>query len=375
MSEYQYYEFQAVDRPLSGGDRQALRDLSTRARITATSFTNTYEWGDFKGDPAHLMERWFDLHLYLANWGTRRLMIRLPKRLVDLRRLEDFLGEIDWVTVRVAGEHLILDITRDEVAPGDDWDDGSGWLAALSPLRADLLAGDLRLYYLLWLTAVEAEDVEADSLEPAPGIGPLTGPLRAFADFFGLDRDLVAAAAEKVCESSTISPNAARQVISSLSDRERTELLLRLHEGELHLAGELRAMVRARGASGDPSPNAARTVGELKSRALAIRLARERDDAARAAAEQRRQAAEAATAREARLLAIARRGEGVWRDVEGEIARGSASAYDRAAILLFDLQAVAGERGTMSEFTKRLQSIRERHARKSRFIERLAELG
>jgi len=50
-SEYQYYEFQAIDRPLGEADRKALRDLSTRARINATSFTNAYEWGDFKGDP------------------------------------------------------------------------------------------------------------------------------------------------------------------------------------------------------------------------------------------------------------------------------------------------------------------------------------
>jgi hypothetical protein len=77
MSEYQHYEFQAIDRPLSEADRQALRDLSTRARITATSFTNSYEWGNFKGDPAKLMERWFDLHLHFTNWGSRRLMIRL----------------------------------------------------------------------------------------------------------------------------------------------------------------------------------------------------------------------------------------------------------------------------------------------------------
>ena len=78
MSEYQYYEFQTIDGLLSESDRQALRGLSTRARITATSFANAYEWGDFKGDPAKLMERWFELHLYLANWGSRRLMIRLP---------------------------------------------------------------------------------------------------------------------------------------------------------------------------------------------------------------------------------------------------------------------------------------------------------
>ena len=43
MSEYQYYEFQAIDRPLGGADQEALRALSTRARITATSFTNSYE--------------------------------------------------------------------------------------------------------------------------------------------------------------------------------------------------------------------------------------------------------------------------------------------------------------------------------------------
>jgi len=51
MSEYQYYEFQAIDRPLDASAREALRALSSRARITATSFTNAYNWGDFSGDP------------------------------------------------------------------------------------------------------------------------------------------------------------------------------------------------------------------------------------------------------------------------------------------------------------------------------------
>jgi hypothetical protein len=69
VSEYQYYEFQALDRPLGEEDRKALRTLSSRARITATSFTNSYEWGNFKGLRDELMARWFDLHLYLANWG------------------------------------------------------------------------------------------------------------------------------------------------------------------------------------------------------------------------------------------------------------------------------------------------------------------
>src|SRR5260370_3823735 len=161
MSEYQYYEFQAIDRPLGEAEREALRALSSRARITATSFTNHYEWVDFKGDPKKLMDRYFDLHLYLANWGARRLMIRLPKRLVDVSRLDCFMRDVEWVEVSEKGDNLILDICRDEVEPDvDDWDDGSGWLAALAPLRTDVLSGDLRLLYLLWLAAIETEGID-----------------------------------------------------------------------------------------------------------------------------------------------------------------------------------------------------------------------
>lgn len=376
MSEYQYYEFQAIDRPLTEADRQALRALSTRARITATSFTNAYEWGDFKGDPAKLMDRWFDLHLYLANWGSRRLMIRLPKRRVDLGRLDGFLGEVDCVKVRVAGENLILDIVRDEVESDEDWDDGSGWLAALAPLRGDVLADDLRLFYLLWLTAVEADAFEADEPEPMPGIGPMTGALEAFAGFFGLDPDLVRAAAERTAGARPISPNAVRKVIAALSDDEKTELLMRLFDGEPHVAAELRAVVRDRPAPGtDASSTPARTVGELRSRARAIRLARERAKAEKAAAERRRQAEEAAKARRVRLDMIARRGESVWREIETEIERRNATGYDRAASLLLDLRAIAEERGMIKDFARRLRAIRERHARKERFIERLAAMG
>src|SRR5208282_34710 len=247
MSEYQYYEFQAIDRPLGEADRNALRALSTRARITATSFTNSYEWGDFKGDPAKLMERWFDLHLYLANWGTRRLMIRLPKRLVDRRILDGFLGGVDCAELRAAGENVILDIVRDEVE-FEDWDDGSSWLAALAPLRAEVLAGDLRLFYLLWLTAVEADALDAGEPEPMPGIGPMTAALEAFAEFFGLDADLVEAAAERSATAmpSATSSGAVQRIISALTDREKTAMLARLFDGDPHVAAELRAEVRDR---------------------------------------------------------------------------------------------------------------------------------
>jgi len=375
VSEYQYYEFQAVDRPLDETDRQALRAISTRARITATSFTNSYEWGDLKGDPVDFVKRWFDLHLYLANWGTRRLMIRLPKRLVDQPFLKPLLLGIDWATLQTAGDALILDIARDEVELNEDWDDGSGWLAALAPLRADLLAGDLRLFYLLWLGAIEGDELGDDEIEPMPEFGPLTGALGAFAEFFGIDPDLVEAAADRPVTAMATSPDAAGKVIAAMADREKTDLLTRLHDSDLHIAAELRALVRKRlGVHYDGLSNGTRTAGELRSRARAIRLARDRAEAEKSAADRRRQAEEAEKARLVRIDAVARRGESVWRDVEAEIERRNAPGYDKAAALLLDLRAIAEARGTMAEFGRRLHEIRERHARKERFIERLTAM-
>jgi hypothetical protein len=46
MSEYQYYEFLAIDRPLGKRDTDYLRRLSSRATITPASFVNTYNYGD-----------------------------------------------------------------------------------------------------------------------------------------------------------------------------------------------------------------------------------------------------------------------------------------------------------------------------------------
>lgn len=375
MSEYQYYEFQAVDRPLSEADRQVLRGLSTRARITATSFTNSYEWGNFKGNPVEWMERWFDLHLYLANWGTHRLMIRLPKRLVDRRRLDGFLHAVECVDVTISGENLIIDIECEELEPEHYWDDEADRLAALAPLRADVLGGDLRLFYLLWLVAVEAGSIEPDQVEPLPGIGPMTGALDAFARFFRLDADLVAAAAERPAGTTgedPLSSDVIRRSLADLPDGEKTTLLARVIEGDPHVGNELRALVRDSQALQAARPAVApRSAGELRARGDAIREAREREQSEQREAERKRQEAEELRARRARLDAIMRRGETVWREVETEIERRNAPGYDTAAGLLLDLKAIAEERRTTGDFARRLQAIRERHSRKGRFIERL----
>lgn len=383
MSEYQYYEFQALDRRLDETARRALRDLSTRAKITAKSFTNRYEWGDFKGDPAKLMDRWFDLHLYLANWGTRRLMMRVPERAIDLKDIAAIVGDSDDVTIRRSGANVIFDICREELEPDEEYwadeDDGDAqWLAALEPLRADLLAGDLRLFYLLWLATVEGGEADADAAEPLPGIGPLTEALAAFATFFCIDGDLVAAAAERsaMTVEAPASSKAIRQAVAALPEPERLDVLVRLAEGDPQVAADFRRDVRRRLASGIPArpPPAFRTAGELWSRARSIREARARADAEREAERKRKQREDEAKARRVKLDAILRRGDDVWREVEIEIERRNASGYERALDLLTALKALADEQGTERGFEDRLASLHERHGRKGRFIERLETL-
>ena len=84
MSEYQYYEFRTVDRPLDETEMDELRKLSTRAEITPTSFTNDYNFGNFRGSPQKLMDEYFDAFVYVANWGTHRLMVRIPRKFIDV---------------------------------------------------------------------------------------------------------------------------------------------------------------------------------------------------------------------------------------------------------------------------------------------------
>ena len=81
MSEYQHYELQAVDRPLTSAQMANLRAITSRAVITpARRLTNVYHFGDFKGDPVELLATCFNAHLYEANWGSRTLMFAFPRK-------------------------------------------------------------------------------------------------------------------------------------------------------------------------------------------------------------------------------------------------------------------------------------------------------
>ena len=284
MSEFQYYEFLAIDRALDEQQLAEVRALSTRARITAACFTNEYEWGDFRGDPRKMMELYYDAHLYFANWGTRQLMLRLPRALISLETAEQYCIDPD-VAAWASGEHLILAMTSEEDEP--EWDENSEEsLSATIGIRAELAAGDLRPLYLAWLAAYGTwerdedafDDDEESELEPPvpAGLGTLTAPQRALADFLRLDDDLLTIAAQASPPLTEISDDAGELAswIANLPADDKDALLTRVAQGQgaqVHL--ELRRRFH-----GDPDPVAdgrpRRTVAALLDAAAEARQAR-----------------------------------------------------------------------------------------------------
>lgn len=380
MSEYQYYEFQAIDRPLSEEERAQLRSYSTRARISPTSFVNEYSWGDFKGDTDAWMDKYFDAFLYLANWGTHILKLRLPARLLDVAAVRPYCtGE--HASVRAKNGKVILTFQSDD-EDGGEWVEGEGQLASIISVRAELARADHRALYLGWLLCAQNGDLDDEEVEPPvpAGLAQLSASLESLVEFLRLDTDLiqVAATASAPLADSEPKPAAVRQWLARLPVAEKDDLLVRLiAENDGLLAHELLQQVRREGAAEQGTSRAAterRTVADLLRQAEKTAEKRRRVAAEKAAQEKARREREAVIARAQHLDALAGREPAIWQQVEGLIASKQPKGYDQAVTLLVDLRDLAARKNG-ADFRRRVEELRAAHARKPTLIERLKRAG
>ena len=362
MSEYQYYEFQAIDRPLTKEEQHAVARLSSRVAPHPRRAVFTYSFGGGLGRrPEDLLAEYYDAMLYLANWGSRQLVFRFPKSLVDAEQMQQYnVVTMDYssdaVDVYTKGECAIMDIQLHE-EEGLGWIEGEGWLDSLVGLRDAVLRRDYRLLYLAWLKGLALTyDVDQDALEPPvpPGLGNLTAALDSFVELFDIDADLLQVAAERSARSAQkVSTDDLGQAIAQLSPGEKDTFLLRLAQGEPHLS---LALTRRLGAlRGVPQPDMAkrRTVSELLAAAKALRECKRRERAAQAEAR-----------RIAELEALARRGEGVWQEVDALIQKSQAKLYDEAVQLLLNLRDLARRQGQEMAFQVRMERITAQYQRR-----------
>jgi len=375
MSEYQYYEFLALDRPLTDRQLAELRSLSTRAEISATRFVNEYQWGNFRGDPRAMMERYFDAFLYLANWGTRQLMFRLPREVLNAETADSYCYT-DAASLLETKEHLIVSLYADR-DPDDYWEAADGRLAAIVQARSDLAAGDLRLLYLGWLLAVQSDDVDdADTEPPVPaGLGKLSAPLRAVADFLDIDQDLLAAAAQASPDAREDDHDGLATWISSLKAQEKDALLARVAAGEGSTVQALLSRRFRRERGGNEAAAPARTAAELWKAAGDRKAAREKAEEEQRRERQAREAAAKAATYARHLDELATRQEAAWKRADTLIETKNPRDYDTAVTLLSDLRALAERQGDKAAFADRFLSLREQHQRKPSLQERFDKAG
>ena len=379
MSEYQYYEFLAIDRPLTSKEMSTLRALSTRADITPVSFTNEYQWGDFKGNPDDLMRRFFDAHVYVANWMTAIFMVRLPIEAIPKKTTEaivvDSVLEFDATKT-----HWVITWCLDESENYDRFgmEDGRGWMARLAPVRDELLRGDIRSLYIGWLAAVTREMVDDDDLEPLSieGLGNLTAAQQALAEFLEVDDDLLAGAGIGCLAQQTEGPS-RKETDGWLSQLPRDEVLVflkQLLEGQaLKAERTLRNRFSAwwRGLGGDNEQTLRRSVEQLKKNsetAKKKRLEGKKRQQERLIAKRRKE-------REIYLANLAQDFPKTWKAAQQQVARGTGSAYDEACRTLVDISEAYTLHASQDSFSQEFKRFMTDHMRRKAFVQRIVKAG
>jgi hypothetical protein len=293
VSEYQYYEFRALERLLSADQQAELRECSKRAKITSTSFINEYHWGDFPAEPLDWMTEYFDAHVYSASWGECHFMLTVPLVTLDRATVLEFSGEPFEITELADRWVLTWAMNLD----GLDhqrfiFKDGPGWLKRLQGLRQELMNGDLRPLYLGWISRMCAYELDDEALEPTPppGLRKLTPAQAALAKFLLLDQDILSVAADD---------GGARRTVAQLE--------------------------------------------ESRKAAEQLRLEKER-------VQRERRKKKAQLERAARLTEVASRTEAVWQEIERLLLLTSGASYTQAESAIVELAEALTAAGRRDEF-------------------------
>lgn len=206
------------------------------------------------------MVSYFDAMLYFDGYGTRRLMFRFPKSAVDYQALakyrcgEEYTFDLEMLK---KGDYILMNIHYSDEEGGDWMDEDDYPIANFLPLRREILEGDYRSLFIVWLAIQqqtetyigddENDDLDDDYIPVKPSIPPrlkyLTTAQKELIDFFGIEKSLIEEAAKN-------SPSVAakgidfKELIQKLSAAEKDRFLYDLVLEKPQLGAQLRLRLR-----------------------------------------------------------------------------------------------------------------------------------
>ena len=374
MSTYQYYEFRAMDCPLTKEQRKEVASLSIRATVTSHQATFAYNYGDFRGNEEELMETHFDMMLCVANWGTRRLMFRLPSSLIDINQVESFcVSEEIACWLSKDKQYTILDLNFENEDENGEWIEGEGLLNELIDLREELINGNFRLLYLAWLKAseraLEMGYADEETFEPTVPIGlkNLSDTQKAYIEFVNIDKGLIAVAS-KQSEERTDEVIDIEKWIERVSEEKKNEFLLRLSRGEQNLS-----VIFNKYLCESATQNQSQNAEERTERRTIIYLVE--DTKKWHKQEKKNREIEQELARKQRLERLAKNKSMAWEKVYKLIDEKNANAYDKAVEQLKELHELSKYQGTEEYFEEEIADILATYHRRQSLLRKMRSAG
>ena len=375
MSEYQSFCWATVGRALSNAARKEVGELSSHISVSATGARVDYHWGSFKHDPIEVLIRFFDVFTYEANWGSQILAFRFDAGSVPFDDLQAYAVE-DIIDVSEQDGHLVVKADFNENWQETDCnygDERGAPGARFVSCYEEILAGDYRCLFLLWLRACEMIGEGNDEVFTAPvpaGLGQLDSCHEELLEFIEINSDLLDAAKAL---SKNFEPAARHSKDANLSveplglDRQRYFLERLLTSNPAAVKAEL---IRELGRLGsgpeqtDASHHDWAVFSDLA--AAAARVINERDRKTREEEERKRRIY---------LDALAANEERLWSTASRWVTAKNTKAYDIAVLLLKGLEDLAIHRRTETEFHRRARELAAFFPRLTGFRERMMIAG
>lgn len=388
MSEYQYYDFYAIDKALSPAQRKKIETYSSRSSPSARRATFVYNYSNFRYEPAAVLYDFFDIAIYVANWGSRRLLMKFPANRVDFKLLQaynyayDGGGYDEYVKIYKKGKFVMIDLYAN--IEDSDWVEGEGLLDTFVSLREQILNGDYRVLYLAWLHFSTLsfmfkddddweEDEEEDLQEPPvpANLKKLDKSLRDFVNYWEIDEDIIASAKQRSKAETVSKSTDLTKFISKLSAKEKNDYLVLLlsdeNQAQYDLKKRLQEFVpketkKKTKETKKKTKETRRTVAEIV--ANSSKEEEKRIKKAKKAADK---------AQIKKMEEIGKEQSIMWKEVKRNAEFKTGKGYEKATAFLKDLKTYSVYAKEEKKFEKKLAAILEAYGKSLAFRRRLSK--